>query len=128
MSSPRCINFTDGSIIISKYLKLGTVLDLVNVTGTLQRDVVEPMAITVVSEILAIIELLHSMDFIHGDLKPDNLMLTQIPGGEETSALQLIDFGKVIDLRFIPANVVFDELVTTSGLKTVEMREKRPYR
>ena len=46
MSSPRCINFTDGSIIISKYLKLGTVLDLVNVTGTLQRDVVEPMAIT----------------------------------------------------------------------------------
>ena len=71
--------------------------------------------------------LLHSIDLIHGDLKPDNLMLTQIPGGE-TSAVQLIDFGKVIDLRFIPHNVVFDELVTTSGLKTVEMREKRPYR
>ena len=127
MSSPRCFNFTDGSIIISKYLKLGTVLDLVNVTGTLQRDVVEPMAITVVSEILAIIELLHSMDFIHGDLKPDNLMLTGIPGGDNT-AIQLIDFGKMIDLSCIPKNVLFNEQVNTSWLKTVEMREKRPYR
>ena len=128
MSSPRCFNFQDGSIIVSKFLKFGTVLDLVNVTLTGQKNNVEPLAITVLAEILAIVELLHSMDFIHGDLKPDNLMLTQIPGGEETSTLQLIDFGKVIDLRFIPANVVFDELVTTSGLKTVEMREKRPYR
>ena len=127
MSSPRAFNFQDGSIIVSKYLKFGTILDLVNVTLTAQKNNVEPLAITILSEILAIVELLHSIDLIHGDLKPDNLMLTQIPGGD-SGAVQLIDFGKVIDLRFIPDNVVFDELVTTSGLKTVEMREKRPYR
>jgi len=127
MSSPRCFNFLDGSIIISKYLKLGTVLDLVNVTSMAGRNLVEPLAITILTEILAIVELLHSMDFIHGDLKPDNLMLTDVPGGVGR-AIQLIDFGKVIDLRCIPQDVFFDEQVTTSGLKTVEMREKRPYR
>ena len=127
MSSPRCFNFQDGSIIISKYLRLGTVLDFVNLTANGEKSFVEPMAIIVVTEILAIIELLHSMNFIHGDLKPDNLMLTQIPSGE-ISAIQLIDFGKVIDLSLMPEDVFFNEQVTTSGLKTVEMREKRPYR
>ena len=127
MSSSRCFNFQDGSIIISKYLRLGTVLDFVNLIANGEKSFVEPVAITVVTEILAIIELLHSMNFIHGDLKPDNLMLTQIPSGE-TSAIQLIDFGKVIDLSLMPGDVFFNEQVTTSGLKTVEMREKRPYR
>ena len=127
MKGSRCITYQDGSIIVSEQNKLGTILDMINVTNTVDKNIVEPLAVFVTAEILGLVEMLHSLDFIHGDLKPDNLMLTDIPG-EDGKFIQLIDFGKAIDLKCFPKNACFDEFVKTSGLITVEMREKKAYR
>jgi len=128
MSSQRCYTYDDGSVIVSELQKYGTLLDMINITNTADKDVVEPLAVHLTAEILGLVEILHSMDFIHADLKPDNFMIKDLPGPTTTSAIQIIDFGKTIDLKTIPAETVFDDVVETSGLKTVEMREKRPWR
>ena len=128
MPGTRCITYQDGSIIVSPCNKLGTILDLVNDVNKVDKSIVEPLAVYVVAELLGVVEMLHSLDFIHGDLKPDNLMLTDLPGGFNERCIQVIDFGKAIDLRCMPKNICFDEFVKTSGLITVEMREEKPYR
>jgi len=128
MSSSRCFTFDDGSVIVSKHQKYGTLLDMINITSTADKAIAEPLAVHLTAEILGLVDILHSMDFIHADLKPDNFMVREIPGPSSSSAIQIIDFGKTIDLRTIPAETVFDDVVETSGLKSVEMREKRPWR
>ena len=128
MSGSRCLTFQDGSVIVSQLNKYGTILDMINATNSADKDLVEPLAVYMTAEILGMVDILHSIDIIHGDLKPDNLMLTDIPGGSNKNCIQMIDFGKAIDLKCFPENVYFDEFVKTSGLITVEMREKRPYR
>jgi len=128
MSSSRCYTYDDGSVIVSQLQKYGTLLDMINITSTADKDVVEPLAVHLTIEILGLVELLHTMDFIHADLKPDNFMLKDLPGLSNSSAIQIIDFGKAIDLKTIPEETVFDDVVETSGLKSVEMREKRPWR
>jgi len=127
MSASRCLTYQDGSIIVSKLNKFGTVLDMINATNSADKTIVEPLAVLVTIELLGIVEILHSLNIIHGDIKPDNLMLTDCPTDTSTF-IQLIDFGKAIDLNCFPKNALFDEYVKTSGLVTVEMREKRPYR
>jgi len=128
MSSPRCYTYDDGSVIVSDLQKYGTLLDMINITTTADKDVVEPLAVHLMAEILGLVEILHAMDFIHADLKPDNFMVRDLPGLTSSSAIQIIDFGKTIDLKTIPAETVFDDVVETSGLKSVEMRERRPWR
>ena len=128
MSSPRCYTYDDGSVIVSDLQKYGTLLDMINITTNADKDVVEPLAVHLMAEILGLVEILHSMDFIHADLKPDNFMVRDLPGFSTTGAIQIIDFGKTIDLKTIPSETVFDDIVETSGLKSVEMREKRPWR
>ena len=52
MSTPRCYNFYGGSILISKHQKIGTLLDLVNLTKTGDKNIIEPLAIYLVAELL----------------------------------------------------------------------------
>ena len=126
MSASRCLTYQDGSIIVSKLNKFGTVLDMINATNSADKTIVEPLAVLVTIELLGLVEILHSLNIIHGDLKPDNLMLTDFPK-DLSRFIQLIDFGKAIDLNCFPSDALFDEFVKTSGLITVEMREKRPF-
>jgi len=128
MSSSRCYTYDDGSVIVSQHQKYGTLLDMINITSAADKAIVEPLAVAVTAEILGLVDILHSIDLVHADLKPDNFMIKEIPGRTSDGAIQIIDFGKTIDLRTIPAETVFDDIVETSGLKTVEMREKRPWR
>jgi len=127
MSSTNCYTFDDGSVIVSEHQKFGTLLDMINITSTAEKDITEPLAIHVLIEILGLVELLHTMDFVHADIKPDNIMISEIPGPSVVNSIQIIDFGKTLDLRAFPSEVVFDDIVETSGLNCVEMREKRAW-
>jgi len=98
MSTPRCYNFYGGAILISKHQKMGTLLDLVNLTKNADKNIIEPIAIYLMAEILGLLDLLHKSEIVHADIKPDNFLLCHTPGTLATPSLQLIDFGKAIDL------------------------------
>lgn len=99
MSAPRCFTYRDGAVIISQLQKMGTLLDLVNLTKNADKSIIEPMAIYLTAELLGILELLHSVNIVHADLKPDNFLIRHTPSTQSSPSLQLIDFGKAIDLQ-----------------------------
>ena len=43
-------------------------------------------------------------------------------------SLQLIDFGRSIDMSLLPPGTSFTKVVTTDGITCTEMREARPWR
>jgi len=126
MTVSRCFTFSDGSVLVSKLAPLGSLLDLINVTNK-DKTIAEPLALHLTAEILELVHQLHLMDLIHADLKPDNFLVTDLPG-LHNRALQMIDFGKALDMQLIPEHTVFTDQVSTSGLRCVEMRERRPWR
>jgi len=130
MFTPSCYSFSTGTILVSQQQRLGTLLDLVNLMRDVDRKLVEPLALCLVADLLGLVELLHSVDIVHADIKPDNLLIRFLPGNsslDSSPCLQLIDFGKSLDLQLLPQNILFDEVVETDGLKCVEMREGRPW-
>jgi len=142
MSIPRNYAFSDGGIFVSYHQKLGTLLDIVNLTKTcgVQKSGIEPMAIYFTLEMLTMIENLHKAGILHADIKADNFLLQNIPTPDITAAsaeemfcdqpfsLQLIDFGRAIDLKLLPKGISFTQVVKTDGIKNTEMREGKPWR
>jgi len=99
MSTPRCFSYRDGSVMNTRYQRMGTLLDLVNLTKNADKNIIEPIAIYLTSEVLGLLEILHSMKLVHADIKPDNFLVRHTPSTRSESSLQLIDFGKAIDLE-----------------------------
>jgi len=142
MSIPRNYAFSDGGIFVSYHQKLGTLLDIINITKQcgVQKSCIEPMAIYFTLEMLTMIEALHGAGILHADIKADNFLLKNIPTPDMTSStpeemfcnqpmsLQLIDFGRAIDLTILPKNISFTQVVKTDGIKCIEMREGRHWR
>ena len=46
----------------------------------------------------------------------------------KSMSLQLIDFGRAIDLKVLPKDIFFTQMVKTVGIKCIEMREGKPWR
>ena len=99
MTAPRCYTYRDGAVIISQLQKMGTLLDLVNLTKNADKSIIEPIAIYLTAELLGLMELLHSVNIVHADFKPDNFLMRHTPSTSTSPSLQLIDFGKAIDLK-----------------------------
>ena len=141
MSIPRNYVFHDGGVFVSYHQKLGTLLDIINIVKSCQGNKfsIEPMAVFFTIELLQMIEALHGAGIIHADLKADNLLLmvgdtpqssvltilfqhiptldSEASSPEEmfqgnSPTLQLIDFGRSIDLTLLQDNVTFNKVWT----------------
>ncbi|CAG5132897.1 unnamed protein product [Candidula unifasciata] len=133
--------FEDGSVLQMAYAPYGSLLNLVNKYKNDKSLLagVEPFACLLTIELLHMFEQIHACGFIHGDVKPDNFLLLQMPKikpgcrkpqdvfGSHVRLVQLIDFGQSIDLTQFPQGTTFLAKVATSGFQCIEMRTNRPW-
>ncbi|KAK7484682.1 hypothetical protein BaRGS_00024090 [Batillaria attramentaria] len=132
--------YHDGSCLVSEFCPLGSLLTLANqIKG--QRDLManlEPLAVYLTVQLLHMVEALHRCRIIHGDIKPDNILLTGFPEvrvssdvdkvfGHWSQCLRLVDFGQAIDMSLYPSGTTFMAQVGTSGFQCIEMMTDRPW-
>ncbi len=84
-------------------------------------------------EILSIVNYLHKCKIIHGDIKPDNIIVNQLPTNlsyfdqTKTKCLVLIDFNRSIDLDLYPDAVEFDAKTDNKSLLCCEMKADKTW-
>lgn len=139
VSSLHC--FEDESYLVLNYASQGTVLDLINLekerSGS-SLDELLCMFITV--EIMKVLECVHDVGIVHGDLKPDNCMIrfeessTSLgyydhngKNGWSSKGIYLIDFGRSFDLTLFPLGTKFKANWRTDQQDCPEMRENKPW-
>ncbi|KAI8011109.1 Mitotic checkpoint serine/threonine-protein kinase BUB1 [Camellia lanceoleosa] len=131
--------YSDYSIIVCDYLGHGTLQDAINSNVVIGGSMEEVLCIYYTTEMISMLETLHSADIIHGDFKPDNLLiryarddLTEDGFYDRTGpwldqGLCLVDWGRGIDLSLFPDEIKFYGDSRTSGFRCVEMQEKKPW-
>ncbi|AGO11992.1 AaceriAGR315Cp [[Ashbya] aceris (nom. inval.)] len=132
--------FQDESYLVLNYASQGTVLDLINLEKHRSGSSLdECLCIFITVELMKVIECIHEVGIIHGDIKPDNCMLrfeacTSLgdynPYGENgwsKKGIFLIDFGRSFDLTLFPIGTKFTANWTTDQQDCPEMREGRPW-
>lgn len=99
----------NASILTSDYVEQGSLIDVSNkVKSVTGRNIDEYIVMIFASELLSIIDHLHSCNIIHADIKPDNILLmSKISFECETPTLKLIDFGQAIDMTFFKSGTSF---------------------
>ncbi|PKU72118.1 checkpoint serine/threonine-protein kinase [Dendrobium catenatum] len=131
--------YADSSILVTDYLPHGTLQDAINSHLVTNKVMEEVLCIHYSIEMLRMLETLHSVGIIHGDFKPDNLLVRY--SREELSAdgfssrtgnwadqgLCLVDWGRGIDLGLFPAGTNFIGDCHTSGFRCVQMQENQPW-
>ncbi|KXJ70031.1 hypothetical protein RP20_CCG025085 [Aedes albopictus] len=129
MSVDYAIVGNNASILVSPFSRFGNILDVCNVVKRVTgRNVDEFIAMVITSQILSIIDHLHSCMVIHADIKPDNfLLMNPIDLDSPIPCVQLIDFGVSIDLKLFPKDTTFRKVVTTECFTCIEMLEKRSW-
>ncbi|XP_038888859.1 mitotic checkpoint serine/threonine-protein kinase BUB1 isoform X3 [Benincasa hispida] len=132
--------YSDYSILICDFLAHGTLQDAINSYVVLGKTMEEVLCIYYTIEMLYMLETLHSIGIIHGDFKPDNLLIRyagdnltedefqERSGPWQDQGLCLVDWGRGIDLHLFPENVEFKGDCRTSGFRCPEMLENKPWK
>ncbi|KAJ8427575.1 hypothetical protein Cgig2_021720 [Carnegiea gigantea] len=140
-SAQRLHHYADYSILVCEFLSHGTLQDAINsylVVGTSMEEV---LCIYYTIEMLRMLECLHGAGIIHGDFKPDNLLIrysredltideedfVKRRGPWHNQGLCLVDWGRGIDLNLFPADAEFIGDCRTSGFRCIEMQEDKPW-
>ncbi|KZS88135.1 hypothetical protein SISNIDRAFT_418676 [Sistotremastrum niveocremeum HHB9708] len=141
--------FKDESFLILELSEQGTLLEVVNGAagaGVAQHGgsgLEEVLVIFFAVELLRLVEGMHRLGLIHGDLKIDNCLVrldeVEAPtiweskydpaGGNGWSAkgVKMIDFGRSVDMRMFPASQRFVGDWPTDVRDCLEVREARPW-
>lgn len=130
--------YKNGSVLVMPHYEYGTLLDVVNAFKQHgEGGIPESLALYFTLELIVVLAKMHKAQIIHGDVKPDNVLVRDFPNDEEeslesrlateTSCVCLVDFGRSIDMRCFEAGTTFDCVVTTDGFQCIEMREGRPW-
>lgn len=128
MPADQIFVYNNGSIIVTDLLPFGTLLNLVNkVVANTKRPLQENQALFLLDQLISAVKALHDCKIIHGDLKPDNVLLRAIPTTSQTPCIQLIDFGRSIDMELMPAGTTFNQVVMTDTFTCIEMRTNKPW-
>ncbi|KAK2982701.1 hypothetical protein RJ640_014501 [Escallonia rubra] len=132
--------YSDYSILVSDYLGDGTLQDAINSNVVIGGFMEEVLCIYYTIEMLIILEILHGADIIHGDFKPDNLLIyysrddlaedgfRDRTGPWRDQGLCLVDWGRGIDLSLFPDKINFVGDCRTSGFRCIEMQENKPWK
>ncbi|KAK9284607.1 hypothetical protein L1049_023783 [Liquidambar formosana] len=111
--------YSDYSILVADYLSHGTLQDAINSYVVIGQNMEEVLCIYYTIEMLYMLETLHSSGIIHGDFKPDNLLIRYArddltedgfrdrTGPWRDQGLCLVDWGRGIDLSLFPDETEF---------------------
>ena len=136
--------FRDESYLVLGMCTQGTLLELVNraqeiLVAEKGACLRESLVMFFTIELLRLVDGMHAVGFIHGDLKIDNCLLrlgdeplssTYDPsgaGGWSDKGIKLIDFGRTIDTRQFPTDQQFLADWPTDARDCPEMREGLPW-
>lgn len=141
--------YQDESYLILDFCPQGMLLNIIN--NAVSAGVSQPgacldelLVMFFSIELLRLVEAMHSVGFIHGDLKIDNclLRLEEVPGGAagwsgtyqpsgeggwSYKGLKVIDFGRTIDTRLFPPGQHFIADWPTDERDCFEARENKPW-
>ncbi|XP_064464375.1 uncharacterized protein LOC135375632 [Ornithodoros turicata] len=70
--------YKNGSVLVMPYCQYGTLLDLVNVFKHRGESVPECLVLYFTLEMLMVLAKIHSVQIIHGDVKPDNILIVDL--------------------------------------------------
>ncbi|KAJ1389779.1 Serine/threonine-protein kinase, active site [Sesbania bispinosa] len=110
--------YSDCSILVCDYAAHGTLQDVINSYVVIGKSMEEVLCIYYTTEMLHMVETLHDVGLIHGDFKPDNLLIRYARGDLTEDefldrsgswcdqGLCLIDWGRGIDLHLFPDHTV----------------------
>ncbi|XP_073484153.1 mitotic checkpoint serine/threonine-protein kinase BUB1 [Aquarana catesbeiana] len=127
--------FQNGSVLVGDLYSYGSLLNAINLYKKLSEKVMPvPLVMYFAINILYIVEQLHNIGIIHGDIKPDNFALGENFIDHESCTLDLvshglslIDLGQSIDMTLFPKGTAFKAKCETSGFQCVEMLTNKPW-
>ncbi|KAG0598863.1 hypothetical protein M758_12G106700 [Ceratodon purpureus] len=130
--------YADCSFMECDFGPYGTLQDVINSYLSKGQRMDEPLCIFYTIEMLHMLESLHKVNLIHGDFKPDNLLIRSSsenlgtwspdkPGSWKQQGVCLIDWGRSIDISLFADGTEFVGDSKTDGFRCTEMIEKKPW-
>lgn len=134
--------FKDESFLVMDYCSQSTLLDVVNIFKNQGSMVDEVLVIFFAIELMKMLETLHSINILHGDLKADNCMIRFATIGNELwsdeydrsgmngwncKSLTLIDFGRAVDLNLFSSDTRFVSHFKADEQDCPQMNEGNPW-
>ncbi|VDK55498.1 unnamed protein product [Anisakis simplex] len=127
--------YSNASAIVYQYHRNGNLLDMINTMRQENRTCSGLLAVYLAWQMAKIIQSVHQVKIIHGDIKPDNFMIMTSVDERSTLdemmrddffILKLIDWGRGIDMAAL-GDRTFKGRAGTETFDCMEMLDGRPW-